>query len=319
MELYELSVNGRTYKVFEKVLGVGYRSKVRAGICVETKERVAVKIVEKSSRESVNDRCRREIELLKKIQGHANIVRLLDSYEDDECMYVMLERHELTLLDYIERSGNLSFQKASRILRDIVSGLQHCALFSISHLDLKLENIMLSSTGCPVIIDFGFAEQIARGRQLTVGRGSFRYVCPEIAAYQGFEPAKADCWALGVLLFAMCSGRLPFAGDETNVRLLFKQICAASYDMPTSFPDVLRDLVAGLLQRDPDLRLELDEIAVHPFLTAWSNTAPVSGPDNNPGIVVPVAQKFPDMALLGACREHCQSPLQPALMRAPTS
>eukprot|EP01116_Phalansterium_solitarium_P009279 TRINITY_DN23365_c0_g1_i1.p1 TRINITY_DN23365_c0_g1~~TRINITY_DN23365_c0_g1_i1.p1 ORF type:complete len:337 (+),score=76.46 TRINITY_DN23365_c0_g1_i1:78-1013(+) len=278
MELFNLSINDRTYRVFQSTLGVGYRSKVRSGICLDTNLRCAIKIVEKSSREAVNQRARREIEVLRKLQGHPNIIKLFDAHEDGQYIYLVLERHEYTLLDLVERTGGLlAPARAAQIFRQLVSALLYCQSFNIAHLDVKLENVMISASGSPVLIDFGFAEEIARGQTLAVGRGSFRYVPPEIAGYEEFEPAKADAWALGVLLFAMCAGRLPFSGDENNVPRLFRHIRAGKYLMPATFPDELRSLVSGLLQVDPLRRLELTEMASHPFVASTRDALRVSG------------------------------------------
>lgn len=268
MELFEITVGSRIYKIYQNTLGQGYRSKVRLAVVKDTKQQCAVKMVEKSPRETVNDRARKEIELLRKVQGHPNIVRLLDAHEDDTFFYIFLERHEQTLLEYIEQNGGfLAPERAAELFRQVVSGLQHCLARQVSHLDIKLENVMMTPENNAVLIDFGFAEESARGYKLTVGRGSFRYVSPEIAAYEDFEPAKADVWALGVLLYAMCTGMLPFPGDEENVQRLFRTIRAGKYEVPADLPEDLLNLIAGMLEVDPARRLELSAIATHPFMT----------------------------------------------------
>ena len=145
------------------------------------------------------------------------------------------------------------------------------------HRDLKIENILLTSLHEPHIklADFGFATRISPDQLLTTRIGSIEYMAPEIILSQPYDGSKSDIWALGVILFAMLFGELPFNFEPgQSPKNLYHKICRCEFQFPDSPADEYenniylsehaRDLISGMLT-SASKRLTIDEIFEHPF------------------------------------------------------
>jgi len=260
---------GNTFTLCKTVLGVGHRSEVRIGVEKKSLERVAIKIVQKTDA-NVFKKMQREFNILRKLQGHKNIIRLVDFAETPQAVALVFEKHSRTLLDFVCSGGhlqaNLSLADCSRVFREIVGALCYGRLFNVSHLDLKLENIMLDKENSAVIIDFGFAEETEPGQKLVHGRGSCHYMSPEIIKKSPFDPEKADVWSLGIILYALAIGLLPFGHPTNNVEKIFEQISAGKFYIPTTVAPVVTDLLSHMIEVDTQKRYDLVQVARHPFL-----------------------------------------------------
>jgi BR serine/threonine kinase len=173
-------------------------------------------------------------------------------------VHVVLEFAERgELFDFLLSHPSLPESEAVVLFRDLIYGVDYLHSRGICHRDLKAENILLDVNGRAKIADFGFAD-IARvdNRQC----GSPHYMAPEVVCGHQYDPRQADVWSLGVVLFAMVAGRLPFTG--TGIKSIVHRIEACKFVMPT-VSAALSDLIRRILTREPENRITLAEIKRH--------------------------------------------------------
>lgn len=197
-----------------------------------TGEQVAVKILEKSQFKSEQQRLHatREARLMKTLR-HPNIVDVKDVLEDEHRILIIMEN--LTggeLFDYISNKGSLEEKEARRIFHQIVLAIHHCHEKQVVHRDLKPENILLDSEKNVRVADFGFGNHWHKDRHLTTYCGSPFYAAPEMVSGTPYIGPETDVWSLGVILYVLVCGRLPF--DAGDLPQLFAQIKRGSYQKP---------------------------------------------------------------------------------------
>lgn len=151
-----------------------------------------------------------EVHLLKKVR-HQNVIRLLEVFESPKHLLMVMEyAGGGDLLQYVKKRRRLDEDEARRIFRQIVYGLAHCHCRSVLHRDIKLDNILLDNEGEIKICDFGVSRIIKKNQRITEQCGTPAYIAPEIISDSGYEGFNADIWSLGVLLYAMLCGTVPF-------------------------------------------------------------------------------------------------------------
>ncbi|EON99073.1 putative camk camkl gin4 protein kinase protein [Phaeoacremonium minimum UCRPA7] len=212
----------------------------------------------------------REIAILA-LMDHPNIMKLYDIWETDSEIYLMLEYVEHgDLFHYINRVGHMSEPDAAYIFRQLMSALEYCQEFNICHRDLKPENILLTEDGHVKVCDFGLAALHQNPQdKLRSGCGSPHYAAPELLRRRQYRGDKADNWSMGVILFAMVAGRLPF--DQSNTDEMMWHAKRAAYEMPDFFSLELQDFISRILQVNPDKRMSIREMWQHPFITRYDN------------------------------------------------
>jgi serine/threonine protein kinase len=262
--------------IIGKELGRGITGSVRLGIHAETSFKVALKIVKKKYLNKNPERwntLRREISVMK-VTEHPNIVKLYDVFETHDKIYLVTEL--LTggeLFDYIPREG-LSRHESLRILAQITSALLHCHEYGIVHRDLKPENLLMDENHNVKLGDFGMARLMKDGAMLKTSCGSPHYASPEVIADGKYDGKRSDVWSIGVILFAMASGMLPF--DHQNIPTLLNMVKKGVYEMPESLDDDVKDLIDSMIQVDLSKRIRMEDILRH---SAFRKV---------PGLVVPL-------------------------------
>ncbi|KAI5529944.1 serine/threonine kinase family [Trichomonas vaginalis G3] len=134
------------------------------------------------------------------------------------------------LFKYIIENKKLGEENAKIIFKEIVAGLAYVHSLNIAHRDLKPENILLSETNHIKITDFGFSRYVGENGWVKTSCGSPCYASPECISGEQYDGIKSDMWSIGVILFAMVTGMLPWT--KRNKNALFKQIQQAKYRMP---------------------------------------------------------------------------------------
>lgn len=257
--------------VFGKTLGTGSSSKVKLAQNTDTGEIVAIKIVRKDfldRKPSLKVKMRREISVLK-LLSHPNLMSLIDVFEIHTHLFLVMEFVDgVELFEYLVRRGALPSAEALNFFQQIISGLEYCHKRLICHRDLKPENILLDRSLKVKIADFGMTSLSRPGVFLDTSCGSPHYCDPMVVSGAKYDGRKADIWSCGVILYAMVTGRLPF--DDDNIQRLLKKVQVGHYHMPQNLPAELRNLIASMLTVDPDARITLEQIKVHP----WFNTSP---------------------------------------------
>lgn len=172
------------------------------------------------------------------------------------------------LFDYVSSRGRLPEHEAVRLFRQMIAGLSYCHRLDICHRDLKPENVLLDANHNIKLADFGMATLQQNGQWLRTSCGSPHYAAPEIISGHHYQGGKADTWSVGVILFAMLAGCLPFdtAGD---MNALMRVIRKGRFNMPTHFSPEAADLMRRILVVEPQQRISMEEIWDHPLLSKY--------------------------------------------------
>lgn len=252
--------------IFGKTLGTGSTGKVKLAKNLETDEIVAIKIVRKDyleNKPSLRKKMRREISVLK-VLSHPNLMSLIDVFEIDTHLFLVMEFVDgLELFEYLVRRGALPLTEALTFFQQIICGLEYCHNRLICHRDLKPENLLLDRKYNIKIADFGMTSLNPPGQLLETSCGSPHYCDPMVVSGEAYDGLKADIWSCGVILYAMVTGRLPF--DDDNIQRLLQKVQMGEYHLPTDLPPDLRDLISSMLTVDPEKRISLAEIKLHPW------------------------------------------------------
>ena len=253
------------------ILGKGTFSKVKLGINKITKEKVAIKIIDKQFTLNQNnfDRIKREISILKK-SYHINIIKMLDIKEDPNNYYFIMEycqNGELFL--HIVNNKRLDEKQASFYFFQLINGLNYLHANKIIHRDLKPENLLLTKRKLLKIIDFGLSNYSPENQYLNTPCGSPSYASPEMIKGQQYNGFLSDIWSCGIILYVMLCGYLPFDGFSNND--LFKKILKCKVNYPNNIDKSAIDLMKNILIANPDKRFDLNKIMQHPFYLKGKN------------------------------------------------
>ncbi|KAI6188424.1 Protein kinase domain-containing protein [Aphelenchoides besseyi] len=253
-------------------LGRGNFAVVRLGRHTVTNDTVAVKVIEKARiSEKRQYVIKREVKIMH-IVHHYNIVRLFEYIETFNRFYIVMENaigdniHRL-----IVRNGPFNESTVFVIFSQIVDAVAHLHSKEIAHKDLKAENVIYDpQTEIVKIVDFGFS--CFTNSMSTTFCGSLPYAAPELLLHlkKPYHAKPTDCWALGVLLYFMRTGTLPFTGltpDEMHNNILQSQ-----FIIPAGNSERFNRLLRGLLEPNPDLRFTIDNVMEN----NWLNTPKIT-------------------------------------------
>eukprot|EP01132_Coremiostelium_polycephalum_P006091 gene6091-7589_t len=274
--------------IIVKTIGRGQFGKVKLGYHKKIpNEKVAIKIINKSKLDQETLKMvQREVRIMKLLR-HPNIIRLYEVIETNRALYLIMEyAGEGEVMDFMIAHGVLTETQARSFFVQIVSAIHYCHSKRAVHRDLKPENLLLDTNRQIKIIDFGLSNVFTPGSFLKTFCGSPTYASPELILRKEYNGPSVDIWSMGVVLFVLVTGYLPFDGD--NYVELFQKILAADYTLPNYLTQECKSLISRMLVVDPDKRATLEEIIHHPWLTN-SNvhinimTTPAVNPMNSPG------------------------------------
>lgn len=249
------------------LLGSGSCSEVHFAMEVETGINCCVKVIDKSKIGSDADvmHQRREIEVLSRLE-HPNIVKFVKYVEDEEFVYIFQELCQGQNLLELINECNLSENVCAHIFRQICSALNYAHERSVWHRDIKPENILVDDDYNVKVIDFGFCGVAdSCNTLLDTFCGSLFYAAPEVLDGKPYVGWQADVWSLGVVLYAMLVGRLPW--DCQNVPHGLEQIRNATYEIDDCITPLVQDLISKMIAKNGDMRLTVAQILRHPWLT----------------------------------------------------
>lgn len=253
-----------------KRIGKGTFGKVKIGTHIPTNEKVAIKILEKSKIVDSSDleRVRREMKIFKKVY-HPYVTQLYEIIDTPHHIYLVMEYADSgELFDYIVNHGRINERDACRFFHQIVEAVDYVHHLKVCHRDLKPENILLQKNKdfyTVKLIDFGLSNTYEGDVLLKTACGSPCYAAPEMIAGKKYVGSLADIWSLGVVLFAMVCGYLPFEDDNTAV--LYRKILSGNYKLPNYLSREIRDLFSHILETDPSKRYTMNDIRKHRWYT----------------------------------------------------
>ncbi|KAH7838441.1 hypothetical protein Vadar_026384 [Vaccinium darrowii] len=253
-------------------LGRGEFGITYLAIDVETGEKYACKsILKKKLRTAVDiEDVRREVEIMKHLPKHPNVVSLKDTYEDDNAVHIVMELCEGgELFDRIVARGHYTERAAAAVMRTIVEVVQACHRQGVIHRDLKPENFLFANkkeTAALKAIDFGLSIFFKPGERFTEIVGSPYYMAPEVLK-RNYGP-EIDVWSAGVILYILLCGVPPFwAETEQGVaQAIIRSVIDFKRDPWPKVSDNAKDLVKRMLDPDPNKRLTAQEVLEHPWI-----------------------------------------------------
>uniref|UniRef100_A0A336LIK9 CSON002925 protein n=1 Tax=Culicoides sonorensis TaxID=179676 RepID=A0A336LIK9_CULSO len=206
-------------------IGHGSYAKVKLAFSKEHNTVVAIKIISKfrTPKDYLKNFLPREIEVVRGLQ-HVNLIQFYQSIETTHRVFIIMEYAQNgSLLDLIRKEKSLSENRARVLFKQIVAVVEYIHSKGIVHRDIKCENLLFDKNRVLKLIDFGFARADMQPPNMSETYcGSYAYASPEILKGIPYQPQASDIWAIGVVLYAMIIGRLPF--DDSSVRYLLKQV-----------------------------------------------------------------------------------------------
>lgn len=238
----------------------------------ETKSKYACKSISKRKlRTAVDiDDVRREVEIMKNLPKHPNIVTLKDTYEDDDAVHIVMELCEGgELFDRIVARGHYTERAAAAVMKTIVEVVQVCHRHGVMHRDLKPENFLFANkkeSAALKAIDFGLSVFFKPGERFNEIVGSPYYMAPEVLK-RNYGP-EVDVWSAGVILYILLCGVPPFwAETEQGVaQAIIRSVIDFKRDPWPKVSDNAKDLVKKMLDPEPSRRLTAQQVLEHPWL-----------------------------------------------------
>ena len=267
-----INSNNHEPKIFEfeliKELGAGSFGRVYLVFHKKTKIKYAIKAIDKKDNSNIKERpyFHREIEIMYKI-NHPKVVKLFGHFEDNNfCYFIMEYIPNGNLYNLIPKHGKKKQNNKfiASIIKDVI-----CAVFymhnmnpPIIHRDIKPENVLLDENYNAKLTDFGWSNYLNDSDKRNTVCGTPIYLAPEMINKKGHDE-KVDIWCIGVLLFEIITGTIPFQGD--NIHNLKNNIKHMKINWPSSIGYEEKDLISKILRYNPKDRLTLEEILEHKF------------------------------------------------------
>ncbi|XP_061890588.1 MAP/microtubule affinity-regulating kinase 3-like isoform X4 [Entelurus aequoreus] len=256
-----------------KTIGKGNFAKVKLARHILTGREVAIKIIDKTQLNPNSlQKLFREVRIMK-ILNHPNIVKLFEVIETERTLYLVMEYASGgEVFDYLVAHGRMKEKEARAKFRQIVSAVQYCHQKHIVHRDLKAENLLLDADMNIKIADFGFSNEFTLGNKLDTFCGSPPYAAPELFQGKKYDGPEVDVWSLGVILYTLVSGSLPFDGQ--NLKELRERVLRGKYRIPFYMSTDCENLLKRFLVLNPAKRgtLEVREDAENQIMKdRWIN------------------------------------------------
>ena len=275
---------------YGRLIGQGAFGKVNLGLNVLTGRVVAIKSFNKKNFDMNNDFMKKiiyETNLMKKL-NHKNVTKILEMFEDDKYILIIMEYiNGGNLFSFVKKRRKLTEKISKFLFRQIILGLKHIHSKNIVHRDVKLENILIDLNNTIKICDFGIGRVLSSPQELLHDQcGTPMYMAPEIlfsTKEKGYKGFPVDIWSAGIALYIMLSGTLPFSikkedsildMNENNKKKNVALKQAIMFTQPKKIEkisDKAKDLLHGLLNKDPNKRLTIEQILKHPWLNEDEN------------------------------------------------
>ncbi|XDV54406.1 hypothetical protein PO909_022702 [Leuciscus waleckii] len=253
-------------------LGEGSFAKVREGLHATTREKVAVKVIDKTKVKKdsyVSKYLRREGQLQQMIR-HPHITQLLDILETENSYYLVMELCPGgNLMNHIYEKKGLDEREAQKYVRQLVMAVEHLHRAGVVHRDLKIDNLLLDEQDNIKLIDFGLsncAGILGYSDPFSTQCGSPAYAAPELLSRKKYG-AKVDVWSIGVNMYAMLTGTLPFTVEPFSLQALHRRMVDKDMNpLPPYISSAAVNLLKRLLEPDPDKRPTIHDVMTDSWL-----------------------------------------------------
>uniref|UniRef100_A0A2K5F671 Serine/threonine-protein kinase SIK3 n=1 Tax=Aotus nancymaae TaxID=37293 RepID=A0A2K5F671_AOTNA len=226
---------------------------------------VAIKIIDKTQLDEENlKKIFREVQIMKML-CHPHIIRLYQVMETERMIYLVTEYASGgEIFDHLVAHGRMAEKEARRKFKQIVTAVYFCHCRNIVHRDLKAENLLLDANLNIKIADFGFSNLFTPGQLLKTWCGSPPYAAPELFEGKEYDGPKVDIWSLGVVLYVLVCGALPF--DGSTLQNLRARVLSGKFRIPFFMSTECEHLIRHMLVLDPNKRLSMEQICKHKWM-----------------------------------------------------
>ena len=269
-----------------KELGVGSFGRVLLVQHNKTQAQYAIKAIDKRNTTNIQEKpyFRREIEIMYRIH-HPNVVKLFGHFEDNTyCYFIMEYIPGGNIYSYVPKNGirRISTQQVASIIKDVISATYflHHYIPPIIHRDIKPENVLLAAGMQAKLTDFGWSNYMQGEYKRTTVCGTPIYLSPEMINNTGHDE-KVDIWCIGVLLFELMTGVQPWKGNDVNTVKM--NILRLRINWPKNMDRKAADLISRILRYNPEERISLENMLMHPFFTQFfpNATSCLKRPDDS--------------------------------------
>ena len=276
-ESFKVPKNIGPYEIITKIKDGGY-SKIYLAKSKYTGDNVCVKLIEKISfQENIEDLllAKRQIETLK-ILKHRNILSLLEIYESPNYIFLITEYLSgKDLIEHLINKKRFSEEEAQKIFFQLIDALFYMHRMNICHRDLRSEHILFDKNNTPKIIGFSYSSFYTKNQKLKDSFGSLCYACPEIIEEESYDPELSDVWSLGVILYVMVCGYLPFSEENDNKNK--ELIIGGKIEFPKEMSNKLKDLIRHMLDINCNRRYNFSKIMKHPWFKPFNESLLIGG------------------------------------------
>ncbi|XP_051963760.1 serine/threonine-protein kinase SIK3 homolog isoform X1 [Xyrauchen texanus] len=249
----------------ERTIGKGNFAVVKLATHMITRAKVAIKIVDKTQLDDDNlKKIFREVQIMKMLR-HPHIIRLYQVMETERLIYLVTEYASGgEIFDHLVAHGRMAEKEARRKFKQIVAAVYFCHCRNIVHRDLKAENLLLDHNLNIKIADFGFSNLFSRGQLLKTWCGSPPYAAPELFEGKEYDGPKVDIWSLGVVLYVLVCGALPF--DGSTLQNLRARVLSGKFRIPFFMSTDCEYLIRHMLVLEPSRRLSMEQICKNKWM-----------------------------------------------------
>uniref|UniRef100_A0A8C6BX29 Serine/threonine-protein kinase SIK3 n=1 Tax=Monodon monoceros TaxID=40151 RepID=A0A8C6BX29_MONMO len=253
------------YYEIDRTIGKGNFAVVKRATHLVTKAKVAIKIIDKTQLDEENlKKIFREVQIMKML-CHPHIIRLYQVMETERMIYLVTEYASGgEIFDHLVAHGRMAEKEARRKFKQIVAAVFFCHCRNIVHRDLKAENLLLDANLNIKIADFGFSNLFTPGQLLKTWCGSPPYAAPELFEGKEYDGPKVDIWSLGVVLYVLVCGALPF--DGSTLQNLRARVLSGKFRIPFFMSTECEHLIRHMLVLDPNKRLSMEQICKHKWM-----------------------------------------------------
>jgi len=253
------------FYLYGRQIGHGAFGQVNLALHIASGRLVAIKIFEKKNLKNTRakQKITNEIEMLSHFH-HPFINQILDHFETDTHIFIVMEYVCGDLLGFMKKRGKLSESVTKIIFKQLIEGLKYIHKKKVVHRDIKLDNILIDLTNTIKICDFGVSRKFEKDELMHEHCGTPAYIAPEIFENHGYKGTACDIWSAGVTLYYMLGGVQPFKAN--SILELENNIMNGEYKELEEVSFEANNLIRGMLQVNPKKRLKVDDILNDPWL-----------------------------------------------------